>query len=110
MANTLYKLAPPGGGSSGGGGGGSGGSGGSSGSGGGGSSSGGSSGGESFSCAQAAARILMGLHPGAAQISQPPSGRIAVTTQVGATFLYKKPVCEFGYVTIELVGRAGRHP
>ena len=52
---------------------------------------------------QAAARILMGLHPGAAQISQLPSGRIAVTTRVGATFLYKKPVCEFGYVTIEPV-------
>ena len=98
MANTLYKLAPPGGGGSGG----SGGSGGGS-SGGGGSSSGGSSGGESFSCAQAAARILMGLHPGAAQSSQLPSGRIAVTTHVGATFLYKKPVCEFGYVTIEPV-------
>ena len=97
MANTLYKLAPPGGGG-GSGGGGSGGS-----SGGGGSSSGGSSGGESFSCAQAAARILMGLHFGAAQISQLPSGRIAVTTHVGATFLYKKPVCEFGYVTIEPV-------
>ena len=91
MANTLYKLAPPGGGSGGGV------SGGSSGGG------GGSSGGESFSCAQAAARILMGLHPGAAQISQLPSGRIAVTTHVGATFLYKKPVCEFGYVTIERV-------
>ena len=45
----------------------------------------------------------MGLHPGAAQISQLPSGRIAVTTHVGATFLYKKPVCEFGYVTIEPV-------
>ena len=96
MANTLYKLAPPGGG-----GGSGGGSGGSSGGGGGGSGgSGGSSGGESFSCAQAAARILMDL-PGAAQISQLPSGRIAVTTHVGATFLYKKPVCEFGYVAIE---------
>ena len=90
MANTLYKLAPPGGG----------GSGGSGGSGGGG---GGGGGGESFACAQAAARILMGLHPGAAQISQLPSGRIAVTTRVGATFLYKKPGCEFGYVTIEPV-------
>ena len=89
MANRLYKLAPAGGG----GGGSSGGSGG----------GGGSSGGESFSCAQAAARILMDLHIGAAQISQLPSGRIAVTTRVGATFLYKKPVCEFGYVTIEPV-------
>ena len=107
MANTLYKLAPPGGGSGGGGSGGSsGGGGGSGGSSGGG---GGSSGGESFSCAQAAARILMGLHPGAAQISQLPSGRIAVTTQVGATFLYKKPVCEFGYVTIEPVGPGAIH-
>ena len=100
MANTLYKLAPPGGGSGGGS---------SSGGSGGGSSSGGSSGGESFSCAQAAARILMGLHPGAAQISQLPSGRIAVTTHVGATFLYKKPVCEFGYVTIEPVRPDATH-
>ena len=99
MANTLYKLAPPGGGSGGGGGGGSGVS--SGGGGGGSGGSGGSSGGESFSCAQAAARILMGLPTAAAQISQLPSGGIAVTTHVGATFLYEKPVCEFGYVAIE---------
>ena len=99
MANRLYKLAPAGGG-----GGSSGGSGG-----GGGGGGGGSSGGESFSCAQAAARILVGLHFGAAQISQLPSGRIAVTPHVGATFLYKKPVCEFGYVTIEPVGPGAIH-
>ena len=55
--------------------------------------------------AVAAALILMGLHPGAAQTSQLPSGGIAVTTHVGATFLYNKPVCEFGYVTM-----TGRHP